>query len=201
MFVQLIETKGGDPKAVRDRLDTWVKELGSGAEGWLGSTAGFTSQGGFVMVARFESEDAARRNSDRPEQGEWWQATEKLFSDPAVFTDYPECELFSGGGSDTAGFVQIIKTRTNDTERLVEMGRQMDEAGGGGRGDVIGGVAGYNANRDVIQVIYFTSEAEARENESKPMSEEMQKAMAGWAEILEGEPAYLDITEPWMWSA
>lgn len=199
MFLQLIQTEGGDPKAVRERFDTWVKELASGAEGWLGTTAGYTSQGGFIVSARFESEEAARRNSDRPEQGEWWQATEALFSGPAVFTDCPNVETFGGGGADTAGFVQIIKGRTNDIEKMVQMGREMD-MDDGSRPDVIGGIAGYNDGADVVQVIYFTSEAEARENEAKPMSEEMQKAMAEWGNLME-DVTYHDITEPWMWSA
>jgi hypothetical protein len=199
MFVQVIRTKGGDPGAVRDRFDMWVKELGSGAEGWLGSTAGYTSQGGFIATARFESEEAARRNSDRPEQGEWWQATEKLFSGPPVFLDLPNAELFGDGGSDTAGFVQVILGRSSNVERMVELGKEMEQSPGDARPDVIGGVAGWSPSGEFAQIIYFTSEAEARENESQPMPEEMQKTMEEWGKITE-EMNYHDITEPWMWS-
>jgi hypothetical protein len=31
-----------------------------------------TDDGRFIALARFESEEAARRNSDRPEQDRWW---------------------------------------------------------------------------------------------------------------------------------
>ena len=66
MFVQVIQGKVSDAAAVRARMDTWMKELAAGADGWLGSTAGVTDDGDFVALARFESEEAARRNSDRP---------------------------------------------------------------------------------------------------------------------------------------
>ena len=57
-------------------MDQWVAELGPTADGWLGSTAGITDEGWFVGLARFDSESAARRNSERPEQGAWWSRLE-----------------------------------------------------------------------------------------------------------------------------
>jgi hypothetical protein len=36
-----------------------------------------TDDGRFVLLARFESEEAARRNNARHEQGQWWTETEK----------------------------------------------------------------------------------------------------------------------------
>ena len=39
---------------------------------------GMCDDGTFVALARFESAEAARRNSDRPEQGEWWAECEPL---------------------------------------------------------------------------------------------------------------------------
>jgi len=68
MFVQVIRGQATDPQELRGALDTWSEQLAPGAMGWLGSTAGVTDDGQFVGIARFESEDAARRNSDRPEQ-------------------------------------------------------------------------------------------------------------------------------------
>ncbi|MGE5763508.1 MAG: hypothetical protein ACM3ZF_06425, partial [Mycobacterium leprae] len=65
---------------MRAAFERWVEELAPGAAGWLGSTAGVTDDGRFIGLARFESEQAARRNSDRPEQGRWWAETSKLFT-------------------------------------------------------------------------------------------------------------------------
>ena len=85
MFVQVIEGRVSDAEAVHAEMDGWVRGLAPGAKGWLGSTAGVTSSGQLVAIARFESEEAARANSDRPEQGKWWARMESLFSDEPSF--------------------------------------------------------------------------------------------------------------------
>ena len=72
MFVQVIQAQVSDAAAVREAMERWAQELAPGAEGWLGTTAGVTDDGRFIALARFDSAQAARRNSDRPEQGEWW---------------------------------------------------------------------------------------------------------------------------------
>jgi hypothetical protein len=46
-----------------------------------------TEDGRFVALARFESAEAARRNIDRPEQGQWWTETAKLFPSEVTFRD------------------------------------------------------------------------------------------------------------------
>src|SRR6266508_1488720 len=73
MFVQVIQGQVSDAGQARAALDRWVQELAPGAPGWLGSTAGVTEDGRFIALARFESEEAAKRNSDRPGQdlSEW----------------------------------------------------------------------------------------------------------------------------------
>ena len=80
MFIQVIEGRVTDADAIRAALDQWVAEQSGNASGWLGTTAGTTDDGRFVALVRFESEDDARRNSERPEQGQWWAETSKLFS-------------------------------------------------------------------------------------------------------------------------
>ncbi|MFW5899005.1 MAG: hypothetical protein ACOCUN_00905, partial [Jiangellaceae bacterium] len=71
MFVQVIEGRTENADGLHAAMDKWAEDLAPGASGWLGSTAGVTSDGRFVALVRFESEEAARRNSDRPEQGRW----------------------------------------------------------------------------------------------------------------------------------
>jgi hypothetical protein len=68
VFVQVIQGQVADAAKVRAAMDRWGQELAPGARGWLGSTAGVTEDGRFIALARFESEEAARRNSGRPEQ-------------------------------------------------------------------------------------------------------------------------------------
>jgi antibiotic biosynthesis monooxygenase (ABM) superfamily enzyme len=85
MFVQVIRGQVSDPGEVHAALDRWSGQLAAGAPGWLGSTAGVTEDGRFVALARFDSAEAARRNSDRPEQGQWWMETSKLFTGEVTF--------------------------------------------------------------------------------------------------------------------
>ena len=85
MFVQVIQGRVSDAGQVRAQLDRWQAELAPTSIGWLGTTAGVTDDGTMVALARFESEEAARQNSDRPEQSAWWEATEPLFTEPPVF--------------------------------------------------------------------------------------------------------------------
>ena len=87
MFVQVIQGRVTDAAKVRAALDRWAEELAPGAAGWLGSTAGVTEDGRFIALARFESEEAARRNSDRPEQDRWWAETAQLLTGEATFKD------------------------------------------------------------------------------------------------------------------
>src|SRR4051794_12010537 len=103
MFVQVIKGKVSDPSAVRAALDKWGSELAPGATGWLGSTTGVTDDGTLIAVARFDSVENARGNSDRPEQGRWWAETERLFDGEVTFDDSTEVEDYLAGDPDTAG--------------------------------------------------------------------------------------------------
>ena len=79
MFAQTIRGKVSDPKAVDANFNRWSKELAPGAKGWLGTTAGVTDDGQLFIMVRFESEEAARANSERPEQDQFWSETSKQF--------------------------------------------------------------------------------------------------------------------------
>jgi len=73
MFTQIIRGTVSDPKAVDDNFNRWSKELAPGAKGWLGTTGGVTEDGQLFIMVRFESEEAARANSERPEQDHFWR--------------------------------------------------------------------------------------------------------------------------------
>ena len=75
------------PRALH-HLDLWVRDLAPDAAGWLGSTGGVTADGRAVAIVRFESAKAARANSDRPEQSDWWaNHAAPAFSDEPVFVE------------------------------------------------------------------------------------------------------------------
>jgi hypothetical protein len=200
MFIQVIEGQVSNAAAVRSRLDRWVADLAAGAEGWLGTTAGVTEGGTFVAVARFDSEDAARRNSDRREQGEWWAETATLFEGAPTFVDSSDVATDLVGDPGRAGFVQVMKGRTTDPDRARELAMQDSQEWATFRPDVLGSVLVGHGDNNWIMVIYFTSEAEAREGERKEMPAVIQAQMEEMNALNDGEPEFLDIREPWLYS-
>ena len=161
VFVQVIQGQVTDAGKVRAALDRWAQELAPGATGWLGSTAGVTEDGRFIALARFESEEAARRNSDRPEQDRWWAETAKLFTGEASFKDSSDVTVDVTGDPDAAGFVQVMQGRGSDPERARELMSQDSAAWAAFRPDVVGSVAVGHEGGAYTMAMYFTSEAEA----------------------------------------
>ncbi len=107
MFAQIIRGKTFDPWAVRPLVDRWLKELAPGATGWLGTTSGVADDNQLFVLVRFESEEDARANSDRPEQGEWRAEIETLFDGAPTFRDGSEVFVETRGDLGSAGFVQV----------------------------------------------------------------------------------------------
>jgi hypothetical protein len=177
MFLQVIDGKVADPKGFAASLDQWVEELSPGADGWLGTTSGNYGDSSFIALVRFESAEAAKANSDRPEQGEWWSKTSGYLDGDANFEEFDDVMLMGPGGSDDAGFVQIMRGHVVDVEKERAMAQQMSSMPEGFRPDIIGGVQGLKADGSFVTAIYFRSEAEAREGEKAPMPPDMQAAM------------------------
>jgi hypothetical protein len=200
VFVQVIQGKVSDAAAVRARMDTWMKELAAGADGWLGSTAGVTDDGDFVALARFESEEAARRNSDRPEQTAWWEETAKLFEGEPTFLESTDVDVDTPGDPDRAGFVQVMQGRTSQPDRARELMASDPTDWAGFRPEILGTVTANHDDGRWTMVIYFTSEAEAREGEKKEPPEEVAKLMKELDALSVGEPTFLDLRDPWLHS-
>ena len=197
MFVQLITATVVDAERLWQQVDRWERELRPGADGFLGSTSGVTDDGRFVVLARFESEDAARGNSDRPEQSAWWAETEKTLDD-VTFHDSVEVIPIRGGGSNDAGFVQVMRGRVTDAAKLDELRSRMAEfesALASHRPDVIGDLTVLHADGSYTDAVYFTSEAEARHNEAKGLPSEMQAMFEEWMTAVTIDE-YLDLREP-----
>jgi hypothetical protein len=198
MFVQVIQGVAKDPAGLRKQWERWDQELKPAAEGYLGGTAGVTADGEFIALARFESEEAARANSGSPEQSAWWEETAQHLEGP-LFHDCTEVDLMKEGGSDDAGFVQVIQGKVTDVEKARELDRSGQEQMSQMRPDVIGGIVAWHPqNGRYTNAIYFTSEAEARANEKEAASSpEFEQFMSEWQAISDGEPKFLDLSEPW----
>jgi hypothetical protein len=200
MFVQVIQGRVTDPEQAHAALDRWSRDLAPGAAGWLGSTAGVTEDGTFVATARFESEEAARANSDRPEQDRWWSETAQLFSGEPTFRESTEVDVDVQGDPDQAGFVQIIQGRTNDPHRARELMNQSPDEWSAFRPDILGSLGLGHDVGDYTAVLYFTSEAEAREAERKEPPPALKDQMDEMGKLEVGEPSFFDLKQPWLYS-
>ena len=172
MFVQAIEGRVADGDGLRRQLERWMSELRPGAQGFLGSTAGVTDGGDAVAFARFETSSDAEANSERPEQGQWWAETEKCFEGEVRFTDSDDVDIFLAGGSSDAGFVQVMKGKEMDRDRVRALDVQFEAHAASFRPDVLGGFRMWTGPDSYIEVVYFTNESDARQGESsKPPAE------------------------------
>ena len=196
MFIQMIQgpcTRQDDAHAM---LDEWRSDLSQGASGWLGGTYGFTDDGQLLAVVRFESREAAMANSERPEQGEWAERFTALMDGPLEFHDCDDVTLMMDGGSDRAGFVQIIRGRVDDPTRLKAMmadTTMLHEM----RPDIIGGTLAIEPDGTFIETIAFTDEAAARQGEQVEAPPEVRSTLD---EVMR-DATFYDLHHPWFESA
>ena len=195
MFVQVISGKINDEVVVTALMQHWVTNLAPSAPGWLSSTSGATADGEYVVLAAFESAEAARRNSDRPEQGQWWAEVEKCFTEPPAFADHDDVLVLRGGVSATAGFVQVMLGSISDVERDRELSRSFVSLETDMRPDLLGGIIGVRNDGRFARAMYFSSEAEARVGEQSEVPEEVARGLAEEQELII-EIRYLDLLTP-----
>lgn len=195
MFVQVITAKVKDAEGAKQAMEAWTTERAAQADGWLGTTAGITGDGQILALARFESEEAAMKNSDSPEQSKWWESFSQNLDGEASFFNSSETYVSGQGGSDDAGFVQVMNGKVNDTQKAKELDERMDGEMSGRRPDVIGSLTATGSDGTFWTAIYFTSLEEARQGE-KEMTENPPPEMAEWAALMEGEIKFYDLEEP-----
>jgi len=194
VFVQIIEGRTSDAEGLKRQGERWQTDVAPGAVGFLGVTAGAALDGRAITIARFATEEAARANSKRTEQGKWWAETEKLYEGAPTFTESCDVTELLGGGSNEAGFVQVMKTTGVDrakVERLDENLGRIAEL----RPDLLGVVRVWTGTDSYVEAAYFSSEAAAREGETVELPEELQASMADFADIV-ANTDFIDLTDP-----
>jgi hypothetical protein len=196
VFVQLIRGRTSDKEGLRRQLEAWMSTLRPDAKGYLGMTGGVTDDSEVFMAARFESEEAARANSDRPEQGAWWTETERYFDGPVSFVDSVDVDVQVEPSND-AGFVQVIQSKTRNRQRVEEINAQVGPAMTESRPEIIGVVSVWSGDQ-VCDIAYFTTEEAARAGEKKELLEAHRKLFEEWQSLIE-DPTFLDIKDPWLY--
>jgi hypothetical protein len=196
VFIQIIEGRCTRQQELRAVLDRWREEIEPGAVGWLGGTYGFTDDDHFVAVVRFADRAAAMANAARPEEDAWADDMTALFDEPVEYHDCDDVTLLMDGGSDDAGFVQVIRGKVEDPARLkalmtadpTEMHRM--------RPEIIGATLAVEPDGTFTETIAFTDEESARRGEQlEPPADvrrELDYAMQG--------ATFYDLHHPWFGS-
>jgi hypothetical protein len=173
MFIRVIQAQATNPPGIRRDLGRWQRQLAADADGWLGSTTGITEDGWSITAVHFASEAQARRNSNRPEQREWWRDASQHLARVAVH-DAPKVHTYRDGGADQAGFVQVIQGHSDDLERMASLGRDQEEVLAREAPHILGVTVARHADRpgDFTQIVYYTSEQDARQFEPPAEADE-----------------------------
>jgi hypothetical protein len=197
VFIQIIQGRCSRQDEMHALADEWRETMSPGADGWLGGTYGFTDDGMFMGVVRFEDREKAMANSQRPEQAEWATRMSALFDGPVEFHDSDDVTLLFDGGSDRAGFVQVIRGRVDDPGRLRAMmtndATMLHEM----RPEILGATLAIEPDGTYTETVAFTDEESARKGEAMMPPEEiraeLEYAMAG--------ATFYDLHHPWFETA
>ena len=194
MFIQMVQGSCSRQDDMRMLVDNWCTDMAT-PPGWLGGTYGFTDEGNFVGVVRYDSREACLATCARPEAGMWWAGALDCFEGMPELHESSDTMMMLDGGSDDAGFVQIMRGRVGNVDKLrrmtgdTEMTAMLHQA----RPDIIGGTLAIEADGTFIETIAFTSEDEARVAEKQDMPAEV---MADMAEAM-ADVQYVDLHRPW----
>lgn len=192
MFIQIIQGRCTRQDELRALAETWRRDLAPGAEGWLGGTYGFTDDDQFVGVVRFSDREAAAANAARPEQTAWAEQMAALVDGPMEFHDCDDVTLMMDGGSDDAGFVQVIRGRVADPARLKALMADttlLHEM----RPEILGASLALEPDGTFTETVAFTDEASARSGEQVEPPEEVRQTLG---EVMAGATFY-DLHHPW----
>ena len=193
MFIQVIQGKVNDADHLHREMERLRTEIKPGASGYLGSTGGVTPDGRGITLVRFDSEDAARANSDRPEQGAWWHEAVKAFDGEVTFHDCRDVDTAFAGGSNEAGFVQVIQGRAKDEEEMRRRAPQLEQQLHERRPDILGIVVGWHGDGTFTEAVYFTSAEAARQGEAATENDELRQE---FMTLIAGEPTFFDLPTP-----
>ncbi len=197
MFIQIIQGKCTRPDDLHALADEWRDQLGPTADGWLGGTYGFTDDDMFVAVVRFEDREKAMANSRRPEQAAWAEKMMAVMDGPVEFHDSDDVTLMMGGGSDDAGFVQVIRGKVDDPERLKAMLSADTTMLHEMRPEILGASLAVEPDGTFTETIAFADEASARKGEKQEPPEDVRTEL----EYAMKDAKFYDLHHPWFESA
>ena len=197
MFAQVIQGRTSDAQGLRSAMEQWTRELAPGSTGWLGSTGGVTDdtvhRRGAVRVRRRRGQELPPARADALVGGDATTARRRGHVPRQRGRDPSTCPAIRAGPA----FVNVMQGHVTDAARAKELMAQMpSEDMAAYRPEILGSMAIGSPDGDWTQVLYFTSEAEAREGERKETPPEMQAVMDEMMTISTGAPDFFDLRQP-----
>lgn len=194
MFIQLAQGECTREDDMRALVDDWCARMAH-QPGWLGGTYGFTDDHCFIGVVRYADREAWDRWCKDPDAASYWAAAEALFDEDCTVHESDDVLMLLDGGSDDAGFVQVLHGRIGDDAKLhqmftdTEMTTMLHEA----RPEIIGATMAFHPDGTFTETVAFTDEAAARRGESQ----EMPQAATERFTAAIGAVEYSDLHRPW----
>ncbi|HET7310878.1 MAG TPA: hypothetical protein VFJ17_06090 [Mycobacteriales bacterium] len=193
MFVQVIQGKVKDADLLARQSERWTREIKPGVKGYLGSTTGVTPDGRAITIARFDSPEAAAANSKSEQQTAWWNETAKAYDGDPTFRESTETDTVFGGGSNEAGFVQVIQGKAKDQAALRSQLHSMEEELKSSRPDILGMGIVWHDGGAFTQAVYFRSEDEARKAETATEETDLRR---DYMDMFAEPPTFYDLRSP-----
>lgn len=194
MFIQMVEGACTQHDDMRMLIDEWCDRMAD-EPGWLGGTYGFTDDDRFIGVGRYESAAAWQQCCAAKDAGMWWAASEELFDSMPEIHQSEDVMMMLDGGSDQAGFVQVMRGKVGNPDKLRRMMTDQDMTSmlHKARPDIIGATLLIEDDGSFTETISFTDEDSARKGEAMEMPAEVA------ADFLEAvaEVSYYDLHKPW----
>jgi hypothetical protein len=197
MFVLKVEARTTQPDALRKHVLTFPAEVGRHATGWLGNTAGVSPDGDFILLMRFESEEAAWITMDLPENTRWWEICGQHLDTKPAFIGSTDVTGILSGGSDEAAAVRVIRGRASQGFRdsLQQLGAiPRDE-----RTDVIGGIVAWHDEDQFTEVLYLKSKDFTTSRQPATAAAPFRRLLDDHDASIQGA-SVLDLKEPWLMS-
>ncbi len=125
----------------------------------------------------------------------WWAGAHELFEHGCDIHESEDVSMMLDGGSDDAGFVQVMCGTVNDADRFrhlmtdTEMTSMLHQA----RPEIIGATLAMEPDGSFTETIAFTDESAARQGEQTEMPADVGAELAA----AMGEVEYLDLHRPW----
>lgn len=199
MFGQIIQGHTSDPTAARQAMQRWLPDVSQGAVGLVGITAGVADDGEFIVVLQFDSEEAARADSDRRKQNQGWADICAALDGEVTVKNGTRTEVFLAGNLGQADFVQLVQGRVSDLDRVRERLPALQEALKVHLPALLGTVTVELDAGRFTRALYFSTEDEARAGE-RDLPPEIQAHDQEARQLLVGPVTFMDIREPWLYA-